>query len=557
MKNVLSILLTAVATALLHTSPVSADNAADSCRRLYDSGLEPTLKQWSDIRKNREMYIETALGDALTAGRALLAVESDSLFAVGAYQLGETYSTLNLDSAALYYGLAAARADSASLDQLALLARAQRISLMPLKHIFSESVAEFERLSPAILTDTLAKVEFYHCAHRLYRTVCSNTAIDTLRASAEAKRIAACDTLLRLTNGSSPLHNLMRGMSYLREGKPKLSVAAFSMALDSCEVGSDAYSMACILISQFDQEGENRNNRLLYALRASIAQMIDANLCGMADLVLSERFESEGEYLDAFECVSATVDDAQKARNVLLTIRSADRYYDLGRKMPMLFRGRQRAAMWWLFAAALVIILDMVLRLTGYLSRHGARRRAAGLQATDACPEPVSHPEPATESTTAHRLDVREFMREGLLLQERNMEAFDKLIRTFGNKLSAGAVDDVRRMMKPSVQNEQFAQRFLETFDHLFLAQYPGFIDEINSMLQPDRRITDIPEGRLNNEIRVYALMRLGIDDTQTIATLLGVGVNTIYTYRNKMRQRAIDRDTFVRKIRGTDLPEK
>lgn len=50
---------------------------------------------------------------------------------------------------------------------------------------------------------------------------------------------------------------------------------------------------------------------------------------------------------------------------------------------------------------------------------------------------------------------------------------------------------------------------------------------------------------RLNTDLRILALMRLGIDDTSRIAQMLNYSVYTIYTYRNKLKSRAVDRDTF------------
>ena len=60
---------------------------------------------------------------------------------------------------------------------------------------------------------------------------------------------------------------------------------------------------------------------------------------------------------------------------------------------------------------------------------------------------------------------------------------------------------------------------------------------------------------QLTTEMRVLAFACLGIDDTNMIARFLGLSHNTIYTYRNRMRARALDRNTFDRSVQRIGLP--
>ena len=69
---------------------------------------------------------------------------------------------------------------------------------------------------------------------------------------------------------------------------------------------------------------------------------------------------------------------------------------------------------------------------------------------------------------------------------------------------------------------------------------YPTYIDDVNRLLQPDKQLT-----AMNTELRILAFTRLGMDDTARVARFLGLSLNTIYTYRNKLRNKAINRDTF------------
>lgn len=82
-------------------------------------------------------------------------------------------------------------------------------------------------------------------------------------------------------------------------------------------------------------------------------------------------------------------------------------------------------------------------------------------------------------------------------------------------------------------------------FDNAFIHIYPGFVDSVNALLQHDKQIVVAPGEILNTDLRILAFMRLGIDDSARIAQILNYSINTIYTYRNKLKNRAINRDTF------------
>ncbi len=89
-------------------------------------------------------------------------------------------------------------------------------------------------------------------------------------------------------------------------------------------------------------------------------------------------------------------------------------------------------------------------------------------------------------------------------------------------------------------------KEFYANFDESFLSIFPDFVTEFNSLLQPDRQIHLKPNEKLNTELRIFALVRLGIGSSTKIAKFLRYSVTTIYNYRVRVRNCAcIDRDRF------------
>ena len=115
----------------------------------------------------------------------------------------------------------------------------------------------------------------------------------------------------------------------------------------------------------------------------------------------------------------------------------------------------------------------------------------------------------------------------------------------FRNLLKQGKSDQLFRELAISERSEKALEDFYRKFDETFLALYPDFVDQFNALLQEDARIVP-PPGRLTTELRIFALIRLGVDDSKKIAAMLDYSVSTIYNYKVSIRNAALgDRDKF------------
>jgi len=77
------------------------------------------------------------------------------------------------------------------------------------------------------------------------------------------------------------------------------------------------------------------------------------------------------------------------------------------------------------------------------------------------------------------------------------------------------------------------------TFDQVFISIFPNFVEVLNSMLLPNDQIWPKSPDFLNTELRIFALIRLGITDTESIATILEYSVNTIYIYKMRIKAKS------------------
>ena len=114
------------------------------------------------------------------------------------------------------------------------------------------------------------------------------------------------------------------------------------------------------------------------------------------------------------------------------------------------------------------------------------------------------------------------------------------------------ATELVSELEKLDLSVERIEQVY-EQFDATFLQLFPDFIKDLNSLLQPDKRIElKTRDGIMTTELRIFALIRLGITDSVKIAEFLRRSVSTVYNYRVKMRNAALNsREDFEKQIMG------
>lgn len=131
-----------------------------------------------------------------------------------------------------------------------------------------------------------------------------------------------------------------------------------------------------------------------------------------------------------------------------------------------------------------------------------------------------------------------------------SIESMDDYTKTCRRRAAVGQLDEAIKFMQDGSPVDHLRQTFYNLFDEAFLKIYPTFVAEINSLLLPDRRIEPPSHSELTTELRIVAFSRLGVEDTSKIARFLGISTNTVYTYRNKLRNRASNRDSFDEQMR-------
>lgn len=127
----------------------------------------------------------------------------------------------------------------------------------------------------------------------------------------------------------------------------------------------------------------------------------------------------------------------------------------------------------------------------------------------------------------------------------------DEYRKNINRKLKTGQFEEARQLTDNSSLTQNELKDFYANFDAIFLRVYPDFVADLNSLLRPEEQILLKDASELNTEVRIYALVRLGINDSVKIADFLHCSPQTVYNHRLRMRNKAIiPKDKFAEVVR-------
>lgn len=98
---------------------------------------------------------------------------------------------------------------------------------------------------------------------------------------------------------------------------------------------------------------------------------------------------------------------------------------------------------------------------------------------------------------------------------------------------------EAMRFLPYQIGIKEERQRIMQSFDQTFLQVFPNFIDDFNALLNEGESVSLGPDGGLSTELRIFALMRLGITDTATVAGFLNISPNSIYVYKARLKAKS------------------
>ena len=131
------------------------------------------------------------------------------------------------------------------------------------------------------------------------------------------------------------------------------------------------------------------------------------------------------------------------------------------------------------------------------------------------------------------------------------IDKLDNYRKMVNKKIKNKQLDELFQISKSTELKEKELEELYENFDMVFLHLFPNFIDDFNALLQPELRVRPKEKNRLTTDLRIFALIRLGFEDSSKIAEFLHYSVNTIYNYRARIKNGALgNREQFENMVK-------
>lgn len=130
--------------------------------------------------------------------------------------------------------------------------------------------------------------------------------------------------------------------------------------------------------------------------------------------------------------------------------------------------------------------------------------------------------------------------------------------KALNKKAANNQLDELFKMLKSTTMVDNELEELYKKFDNIFLSLYPTFVEDFNSLLITEEQVLPKQGELLNTELRIFALIRLGITDSVKIAGFLRYSLSTIYNYRTKARNKAaVSRDEFENMVMKIGVIQK
>lgn len=528
MKNLLSLFLFIIPLQVIH--------AQQDIKDLYRQ-LELSLAQRNIASQRKEARIDS-IQNLIT-----LDMSAQKLFD-HYYTLYQEYLTYRSDSAFFYIDKAEEIASRTNILKQKHLCYISRATVLATTGYFSQALSQLQHIDRASIDSTLL-ADYYEAYEWVYSVWSEYTDDEYYAPHYRKKEILYNDSLLQVLPPGSNEYYYWTGEYKARTGNQEGAQKAYEKALKGIPVNTRLY--ACITCGL--AFAHSRQGHLQELERYLILSAISDNVCplkenlSLQELALYIYRQKTQSMEQANRYLQYSMEDATFYNNRL-------RMLEIARKIPAIFNAYQQenidakhhltAAVIFISALSLLLIASIV------FIRRQLRQVNKAQHSLKELNEQLCHLNDELFKTNHTREEYVSLFLDLCASYIDKLNRYQDLVK---RKIKAKQADDLLKQNNTKM-SEADTKRFFVNFDTAFLTLYPQFITEFNDLLRPGEEIYPQKGEILNTELRIFALIRMGIKDSSRIATLMFYSPQTIYNYRTSVRNRARNRDEFEEQVK-------
>lgn len=478
------------------------------------------------------------------------------------HQLLQEFKVFNQDSA-FVYGLQS-RELAEQLDSLPLIAEAvvDLADVSVAAGMYKETLDYLDILDPQEIPENLRSL-YFGLLGRVYSEMAEYSNLDYFSKNYNDLAADYRQKALNLTDRGTFFHSFLNAFITYTRGEKELALNDFEELLTEDLAPREKALVHYLLGDIYEQKGD-KERAIEHFAKASIIDVKTSTKETLAIIRLSELLFEMGDTRNASVFI-------QKANADAAFYGAQHRKIQVGAILPLIEETviqrieEQRQRLYTQnVIVSLLLLFVLVLALVIYLQvRRLKRARKALLEAhknLQLVNAELSRVNEEIQSKNAELNQLNSKLLEANKIKEeyigffftQDADIFEKF-REFKSKiekdLNTGKVEKAKyTLSKFDLKKEK--EKLLQNFDEAFIKLFPNFIKEFNSLLKSEEQI-QLKKGQLlNKELRIFALMRLGINHNEVIAQILGYSVNSIYAYKTKIRKKSVlDKQDFDQQL--------
>ena len=335
------------------------------------------------------------------------------------------------------------------------------------------------------------------------------------------------------------------------QGEVDKAIKMLEDYLPKLRQGDRHYSIVTSTLAFFYTHKDQPETREKYLLLSAIsdlrASILENNSLRELSIILLER----QEYKKAYNYLQQASADAKLYGSRLRSLQAA-RLAPLITQAYDTERVRTQNRTYILLAILSVITLLLIGTIAFILSMM--RKRRAAIEKINTLNQELERRNAAVEAANNEMKESNrikdEYIGRFLELSSNYIQRGEDRAKLLNRLARDKKMAELYAELKSSASLNESIRLFYQNFDTAFLNIYPNFIKEVNSLMANGNQFEVDGGQKLTTELRILALIRLGINDNQKIADILRSSITTIYTYRSKIKSRALSKDTFEDEIR-------
>ena len=382
--------------------------------------------------------------------------------------------------------------------------------------------------------------DVYSCNANIYEALSKIAVDETLRSEYSSKYEASRDSALVIDPGNV---FFLTG-KFIDQGRLSEALDMMKPFCDSLSVSDELTGASAYVVSGIYGKMGNSEKEKEYLIISSYSDLMHANKEYISLTKLAELLYSEGDIVRAYKYLNRSIEDATYCK-ALLRMEEAAPMLAIVNTSFTTMNAKWIQFLTWI-SLVLLIMAAALFVLIIYLRKQRARLANANRDLTASQSLLEAANVQIREASNIKNTYITHLMLECIARID-SLESYRKTLRKMA--LSSD-LDSLRKELKSNDFSEAEWKSFYRTFDTTFLSLFPTFVEDFNRLFPAEHRIVHQSGKALSPELRIYALIRLGIDSTEKIASLLRYSRATIYAYRSRTRLKSLAPDSFEDEVR-------